>query len=124
VQEPFSFQTYVPRTAPELTANLAAMRELANSSARTAIDTSSKRRQARNATSKLVLSGGAIGTAVVLAWLSMRTHSMLSYYAALTAGFASLVWGLHAGYLWLTSHRHAAAPTEHETQPDGPSASA
>lgn len=101
VEEPFDFQTYVPRAAPELTANLAAMRELANSSARTAIDTSSKRKQARRATSKLVLAVSAIGTAVALGWLSMRTHSLLSYYAALSAGLAALLWGLHAGYLWV-----------------------
>ena len=107
-EEPFDFATYIPRTAPELTANLAAMRELANTSARTAIDSSSKRKQARYASSKIYLSLGAIGTAVALGWLSLRTHSVLSYYAALSAGLASLLWGMHAGYLWLKARRQNA----------------
>lgn len=108
-EEPFDFNSYVPRTAPELTANLAAMRELANTSARTAIDSSSKRKQAKHATSKIVLSLGAIGTAIALGWLSLRTHSLLSYYAALSAGAASLLWGLHAGYLWIKARRHKSS---------------
>jgi hypothetical protein len=105
-EEPFDPAKYIPRsTAPELASNLAAMRELANSSARGAIDTSKKRRQTRSAGNKLLMSMLAFASAVSLGWLSMRTHSAISYYAALSAGAAAFLWSLHAGYLWLKARR-------------------
>jgi hypothetical protein len=114
-ETPFDPTTYVPRsTAPELSANLAAMRKLANTSARSAIDSSSKRRQAKHASGKIYLSLGAVATAVALWWLSLRTHSAVSYYAALTAGAAAFIWGLHAGFLWVRAFFRRSAQDQGE----------
>lgn len=111
-EEPFDPSTYVPRsTAPELNSNLAAMRELANNSARSAIDSSSKRRQAKHAIGKVVMAMAAVGTALGLWWLSRQTHSVLSYYASLSAGAAALIWGLHAATLAIRSRLRAAEDT-------------
>lgn len=105
--EPFDPSTYVPRSmAPEASSKLAAMRELANSSARSAIHTSTKRRHAKHLSGKLGMSIFAVAAAISLGWLALQTHSTLSYYAAIGACVAGLLWGLHAGYLWLRKSRH------------------
>lgn len=107
IVEPFDPSTYVPRsTAPEASSKLAAMRELANSSARSAIHTSTKRRHAKHLSGKLGMSIFAVAAAISLGWLALQTHSTLSFYAAIGACVAGLLWGLHAGYLWLRKSRH------------------
>ncbi len=109
VIEPFDPAKYVPRSmAPEASSKLAAMRALANSSARSAIHTSTKRRAAKHLSGKLGMAIFAVAAAISLGWLALQTHSMLSYYAAIAACGAGLLWGLHAGYLWLRKGRCAA----------------
>jgi hypothetical protein len=104
--EAFDPKTYVPRsTAPELNANLAAMRELANSSARSAIDTSSKREQLRNAATKLSLSMIAVLTNFALWWVALRSESLLPFFASIMASLCSGAWFVSATAKWLKARR-------------------
>jgi hypothetical protein len=84
----------MPRNrAPELTSNLAAMREVANSAARTAIV-----KHARTSGGKLALakSVGAVLTLVcslVAAYFAYRTNSMYAGIGAAIGGLAACYWG-------------------------------
>lgn len=83
--------TYVPRRqAPEASNNLAAMRELANQSARAAIQTSEKHRKKTASRSKLAIAGAAavIGFGLLLlsnGILSLTVFGALSFFGV--AGF-------------------------------------
>jgi hypothetical protein len=79
-------QAYVRRTqAPESTSNMKKMRELANESARTAIDQSTRKRGAR-VFGKLVLAALAAAIGVVLLLLG-TTYGGLAYYGGAGAAF-------------------------------------
>ncbi|MDA7950383.1 MAG: hypothetical protein MPJ24_02760 [Pirellulaceae bacterium] len=82
-------------SAPEETSNLAAMRDLANSSSRTAIDVHNRRSwQNRSFQKYLVAIVGLISTVALLYWHSQ--FGLLSLIAAATAAAITLYWGLSA----------------------------
>ncbi|QDS90872.1 hypothetical protein EC9_50900 [Rosistilla ulvae] len=93
-QEVMHESEYVPRSAaPEHSANLNAMRELANSSARQAIAKSVRNRQRSQAILKLFLSGAFImgsGTFAVLAQRQLMPYSLAAGACVLLAVY----WGL------------------------------
>jgi hypothetical protein len=119
--EAFDPKTYVPRsTAPELNANLAAMRALANSTARDAIDTSSKRVQLRAAATKLSLSMIAVLTNFALWWLALRSEGLLPFFASVMASLCSGAWFLSAAAKWHRARKLQKKPlaTEEASRDD------
>jgi hypothetical protein len=88
---------YLPRTAaPELPANLSAMRELANTAARTAIDRHVRTRTGRQAAGRLLSSSLTIATSVLLSYWAWRAHSLQAAVGAGIGGFVGLYWTLAA----------------------------
>lgn len=89
-------ENYTPRVlAPEKMQNLAAMRELANSSARTAIHKSSRERNTRDLVVKgtIALIGFAVG--MILLFLNGLTVNLV-LVASVTSFAFSLIWGVDA----------------------------
>ena len=88
---------YVPRTtAPELPANLSAMRELANTAARTAIDRHVRKHTGRQAAGRLVAAGLTISTSILLSYWAWRAHSLEAGVAAGIGGSIGIYWTLAA----------------------------
>ncbi|QDV71397.1 hypothetical protein Poly24_51330 [Rosistilla carotiformis] len=104
---------YVPRSAaPEHTANLTAMRELANSSARQAIAKSVRNRQRSQSMLKLFLSGAFImgsGTFAVLAQRQLMPYALASAACVLLA----IYWGLSG----LKLLKGSGTPSSERSQP-------
>ena len=93
VPAPPAPRRYVPRQAPEKSAEMSAMRELANSTARTAIDSSQERRHATKTLSKLIVTIFAALTGVVLLLLRDESEDLTAYGAA-AAFIIAIGWGL------------------------------
>jgi hypothetical protein len=94
VEEP---PEYLPRTAaPELPANLSAMRELANTAARTAIDRHVRKHTGRQAAGRLVAAGLTIATSALLSYWAWRAHSLQAGVGAGIGGCVGLYWTLAA----------------------------
>lgn len=94
VEEP---PEYMPRTtAPELPANLSAMRELANSAARTAIDRHVRKHTGRQAAGRLVAAGLTISTSVLLSYWAWRAHSLEASVGAGIGSAIGVYWTLAA----------------------------
>ncbi|MEZ6136616.1 MAG: hypothetical protein R3C53_17100 [Pirellulaceae bacterium] len=99
VTAPFDPEKYVPRViAPEANQNMAAMRELANSTARTAISKSTRQRHVASVLLKLAIAGVGFVVAVVLLAING-----LSLNIGLIATFASIVVAVIWGYDGITS---------------------
>lgn len=82
---------YSPRrTAPELTSSMSAMRDLANSAARTAIDQHVRLHSSRRATRKLLGACMTVGFSLVMGYWAWRIHS---FQAALAAGLGGAIGG-------------------------------
>ncbi len=119
VTSAFDPEKYVPRVlAPEAAGNLAAMRELANSSARTAINVSSLQRRAAAVLIKLAISGVGLFVAVVLLAING-----LNFNIGLLATFASIVVCIIWGYDGVTSLKplledQTAARLQHASSDD------
>lgn len=80
---------YSPRrTAPELSTNLSAMRDLANSAARTAIDQHIRQHTSRRATKRLFGAFVIVGLSVAMAYWAWRIHS---FQAGLGAGLGCAI---------------------------------
>ncbi|HTN74624.1 MAG TPA: FHA domain-containing protein [Pirellulaceae bacterium] len=95
------FNNFVPRSsAPEQAKNLAAMRDLANSTARGAIDASSKRRSRLHAHGKYVMALITTATAIGAYWLSMQYHNNLAFYGAIASVIVSSFWWTQAALMW------------------------
>lgn len=95
----FDPEKYVPRgLATEGNNNLAAMRELANSSARTAINTSTRQKHVTSVLLKLSISG--IGIVVAVTLLAING---LAVNIGLIATFASIIVAVIWGYDGITS---------------------
>jgi hypothetical protein len=77
--------------APEQSADLSAMREIANLSARAAIARHSDRRISRTAMHQFVAAIAGLGLAGLLMWWAKRLHS-LPTYAGLLALAVSIAW--------------------------------
>ena len=93
VPAPPAPRKYVPRQAPEKSAELSAMRELANSTARIAIDSSHERRHATKTLSKLIVTIFATVTGTVLLLLRAESENLTAYGAA-AAFIIAIGWGL------------------------------
>jgi hypothetical protein len=103
-----------PRTvAPEKQVNLAAMRELANFSAQTAIDRHA-RSKIRNATNvKLLVSIMGLLTGSGTMWLAcFRNGGDTAFYAATVSFAIALLWGVQYAALtgYLVIHRNGRVP--------------
>jgi hypothetical protein len=85
-------------TAPELSSDLAAMRELANLSARAAIDKHAYRNWGRAAFGKLTIAMLAAATGAATVYFAPAPDSMLMY-AGLSSFVITLFWLLQAGIL-------------------------
>jgi chromosome segregation ATPase len=86
---------YRPRaTAPELTTNLKAMRELANSACRTAIAKHQKRRGGREVLGRLIGVGLALVASGLAAGVALVFNSWLAGFAALVGVVAVAYWTL------------------------------
>lgn len=94
--EPFDPDKYVPRTtAPEKIRNLAAMRELANSSARTAIHKSTRQRNVASIVLKLSIAGiGFIVGGVLIAINGFQVN--IGLIATVAAFLVAGIWGYDA----------------------------
>jgi hypothetical protein len=93
-ETPFDPSSYRPRSAPEKGDQLAAMRQLANQSARVAIDSSGKRTQRRRVKSLATLVLISALAAVASLWFATVYGFWLGYVGALAASGAAVVWGL------------------------------
>lgn len=91
--QPVKPEDYVPRSqAPEQSQNLAAMRELANSAARSAIEKHHQKSHGKQAAGRLLGAGILLLGSALLGYWAWHTHSLL---AAIAAGI-----GLLCGTLW------------------------
>jgi hypothetical protein len=91
-------------TPPELTSNISAMRDLANLSARSAIDTHSRKKMRSVVYSKLIVSFVGLAAAAGLIWMS-ASGGKVAYGGALVSTIIAVIWGLEyliiSGYtLW------------------------
>jgi chromosome segregation ATPase len=94
VTDTVSPEEYVPRrAAPELTSDLSAMRDLANSAARTAIDRHIRKHTAKQATARVVAACLVVAVSLVLGYVAWRGHS-------LPAGLGAAI-GIGVGIFWM-----------------------
>ena len=99
---PVKPEEYVPRsTAAERTVNLAAMRELANSQARNAIQTHQKKVGLQLSGGKLITAVVALVTAVVLVWSGSSNNLRLTMAAGGLGAVIGLYWLLQAMFFSL-----------------------
>ena len=93
VTEPFDPEKYLPRAlAPERSNSLAAMRELANSSARTAIHKSTRQRHVSSIALKSVIAG--VGLVVGMVLLAINGFNLnISLVATVAAFLVAIIWG-------------------------------
>jgi hypothetical protein len=92
-------QEFLPRSqAPEASANLAAMRELANSAARSAIATHQQKHTSKRATGKLIGSLVVLALSLGLVFVAWQASSLAAAIGA-GVGIAVSCWGMSAG-LW------------------------
>lgn len=101
---------YTPR-APERTSDIAAMRELANSTARSAIAASHKRSAIGAASTKIAVCGVAAATGVTLLIWSGITLSITTLLAGICFA-ATVVWGFDA----LSTYRNAIRASQRPKQ--------
>jgi hypothetical protein len=88
---------YVHTPAPEKTANLAAMRELANSTARSAVQTSRSKQVATQALNKVIVGGGGLLISALVLMFSDENNTMYRMGGMLGV-LLSLGWLLYALY--------------------------
>jgi len=84
------------RTAPELTTDLSAMRDLANSAARTAIDQHVRQHTSRRAKGRLLGACLTVSFSAVLAIWAWRIHSFQAAIGAGVGGAIGIYWTLAA----------------------------
>ncbi|NLS95234.1 MAG: hypothetical protein GXX96_24010 [Planctomycetaceae bacterium] len=108
VEEPVTARTSGPRTrAPERAVDLVTLRELANLSAQTNLDTHARSRLMKSVHAKLGIVAVALGTAGFLFYrwhVSPGSHTY--YYMGLAVVLIAILWGVQyaaiAGYAYLT----------------------
>jgi hypothetical protein len=88
-------------TAAERSLDLSAMRELANLTARTAIDTHHRRQTALRDVGKVIVTVAAVVTAGVLFWFHLLGHGT-AFYGAMVCLVVAASWGLRYA---LAKHR-------------------
>lgn len=93
VEEPVDEGEYSPRrTAPELATNMSAMRELANTAARSAIDQHVRQHTGRQATGKLLGACLTVASSVAVGYWAIRAFSLPAAVAAIIGGCAGSYW--------------------------------
>jgi hypothetical protein len=92
------------RPAPEQSMDIAAMRELANMSARTAIEKSRRTQLVTSAVGKCFVAGMSLVMGIVIFYLSYGS-SFLGVFGAFIAIVAAILWGFQAMLIWSRSHR-------------------
>lgn len=100
--------------APEKAEDLVTLRELANLSAQSALDTHARSRLIRSVNAKLAVVAVALATAGVLFWRWFAIpNSVMHYYMGLAVILIAVLWGVQyaalAGYAYLT-HGGRRAP--------------
>lgn len=101
---------FTPRnSAPERDSNMAAMRELANNSARSAIQTCDKNRTAKGALGRIPLLLVELGCGGLLLYWAMRSDQALAYAGTAVCLIAAAMTGVHT--LWLFFRTVLAALT-------------
>jgi hypothetical protein len=90
---PFDFENYVPLTnAPEKGKNISALRDLANSTARTAIHKSTRNRTLSGSLMKFAISAIALTVAAALFAINGLAIN-IAFIATLAASCVALIWG-------------------------------
>lgn len=93
---PFNPEEYVPKAlAPEKTRNMAAMRELANNSARSAIQVSARRRYGTAIALKLAIALIGLGVGVTLVMIN-GLNVNIGLIATIASFLVALIWGFDA----------------------------
>jgi hypothetical protein len=92
------------RSTPEQSMNITAMRELANMSARTAIEKSRRSQLVSSAIGKCLIAAMSLAMGIVILFLSYGS-SFLGVFGAFIAIIAALLWGFQAMLIWNRSHR-------------------
>ena len=93
---PFNPEEYVPKAlAPEKNRNMAAMRELANTSARSAIQVSARRRYGTAIALKLAIALIGLGVGVTLVMIN-GFNVNIGLIAAIASFLVALIWGFDA----------------------------
>ena len=121
--EPMDLDSYVPLTnAPEKSKNISALRELANSTARTAIHKSTRRKTLSGSLMKFAISAIALTVAAALFAINGVAVN-IALIATMAALFVALIWGydglkslkpLLQNSLVLQPNPNAVEPTEPE----------
>lgn len=121
--EPMDLDSYVPLTnAPEKSKNISALRELANSTARTAIHKSTRRKTLSGSLMKFAISAIALTVAAALFAINGVAVN-IALIATMAALFVALIWGydglkslkpLLQNSLVLQPNSNASEPTEPE----------
>jgi hypothetical protein len=114
---------YCPRrTAPELVTNLSAMRELANTAARSAIDRHVRQHTGKQAAGKLVGAGLTIAASGLVGYWALRANSLPACVAAFIGGCAGCYWTL-AAFKRLSTLRRLNQLSARETPKSQPGSS-
>jgi len=93
---PFNPEHYVPKAlAPEKTRNMAAMRELANTSARSAIQVSARRRYGTAIALKLAIALTGLGVGVTLVMIN-GLNVNIGLIATIASFLVAMIWGFDA----------------------------
>ncbi|MDX1927525.1 MAG: hypothetical protein SFV81_13470 [Pirellulaceae bacterium] len=93
---PFNPEEYVPKAlAPEKTRNMAAMRELANTSARSAIQVSARRRYGTAIALKLAIALIGLGVGITLVMIN-GLNVNIGLIATVASFLVALIWGFDA----------------------------
>jgi len=99
--------------------NLSAMRELANLSARTAIDRHAKKMQWSTATRKLLVAFVGLAAGLVLMWIWTRAPNVVTLFEAIAGFFVALFWGSWSVLLGRRTSRAAAGPLPARSESPG-----
>ena len=109
--------------APEKAEDLVSLRELANLSAQSALDTHARSRLLRSVNAKLAVVAVALATAGVLFWRWFAVpSSVMHYYMGLAVILVAVLWGVQyaalAGYAYLTSSGRRTPNATEQHEPD------
>jgi hypothetical protein len=101
-------EEYAPRNSvPERASHLAAMRELANVSARNAIQTCDKKRSAKGVLGRIPLLLLELGFGGLLLYWAVRSGQAIAYVAVVVCFIAAAITGVHT--LWFLAKTALAA---------------
>ena len=113
--------------APEKAEDLVTLRELANLSAQSALDTHARKHLIRSVNAKLAVVAMALATAGILFWRwAAIPGSVMHYYIGLVVILIAVLWGVQyaalAGYAYLTNGGRRASTAKSSSDPGSESA--